>query len=1040
MNGLMTWQRLVWKEYRALRQLWAMTALGIASLSLIGWMFCRMTSPAEDFSWGTVLLALYVPLVYMLAALATMFAGEREEGTLTWLTMLAPGTWRVMLARLGFAAVSTVTMQGGLLFVAAVLNSWWAGRSPTWAFTDPDVGPSFEVAGYLLVAFLLLGWCCSLQSARSLNAILAAAVTFLILAWGALLVSDLVRGQRLGSGHLQDDRRYWYVILIVFGVPLAVVSHRLLGLWLQGRPWDWTVVTARLRGEGRESAARKARRLPAEAREPWRRVWQRLVWLEWQSLRAYRWFILLGVALGAWAGCYPFLGGALCAAWLIVALAGFLAWSSDQHRAQFRMMSTRGIPVHAVWLNKLVLWGLAAVVASAATIGACLLTDAFIDRGTSPPHLELPEQNFSNDGEYPSLAEVGFRFAWWCGLTTVAVFVLAFTASQLFPKAVLVVGATMIGSIGLVMWLAYTLQLGLLTLAMPPVIVWLLLVGERSLSWWWAEHVTWRLPWRRWLELATLSLFPLLLLPALGYYRAWAVPTPATLKSVDYRDVVQAPFDTPSRRAVAIHDWGRVDDLYRALPSQPSEDTANRLLAERRLVSAVEDLENVPSQPEIAGWDAMEGAPLGAMSGTPGMAAPTVGITPTMGGAEGAASGPGEMEPSEHGAADAMATIWPVDRLKPWEIERGIAIDAYKPLVEIAEILSRLHVAPPETKPRLNVAHDVQPLLHAAILALEEDRPADESIKLVTGALKLAVVHRQFAAISPQAPWMIEPARVERLLLRWAEHPRMTESTLRGVLDQIAWIEPFHGMSTERIQAQKALELAAVPPELLPWDRARYIRIVDVLRYNRERFLITARSYGWSKSSPTLAWRGSATMVQRQFMESVEIGGVHWLQHNPAIAFRPHPDDRFSREAPVIGLDEVFISELLEPLWGFRVLLVKMALHGWWRIHGGLPESLAELEPWFAKHPAGLIDPRSHQPFGYAPRTMNVKPVESVVPGEELLPQLQLWHKPTRLTDQLGQSWDGGPRVMLKIPHNGVTESFEGVATILRMPLPPEME
>ncbi len=1022
MNGFMTLNRLVWKEYRALRQLWAMTALGIASLSLIGWILCRMASPAEDFSWGTVLLALYVPLVYMLAALGTMFAGEREEGTLTWLTMLAPGTWRVLLARLGFAALSTIAMQGGLLFVAAVLNSWWAGRSPTWAFTDRDVGPSFEVAGYLLVAFLFLGWCCSLQSARSLNAILAAAVTFLVLAWGALLVADLVRGQRLGSGHLQDDRRYWYAMLIVFGVPLAVVSHRLLGLWLQGRPWDWGMVLDRLRGDTRvTTTARKARRLPAEAREPWRRVWQRLVWFEWQSLRAYRWFVLLGIALGAWAGCYPFLGGALCAAWLIVALAGFLAWNSDQHRAQFRMLSTRGIPVHAVWLNKLVLWGLAALVASAATIGACLLTDSLIDRGTSPPYLELPEQNFSDAGESPSLAEVGFRFAWWCGLTTLAVFVLAFTASQLFPKAVLVVGTTMIGSIGLVMWLAYTLQFGLLTLALPPVIVWLLLVGERSLSWWWAEHVTWRLPWRRWLELATLSLFPLLLLPALGYYRAWAVPTPDDGNLIRQGDLVHAPPQSPSAHAAAIHDWSRVNDLYQALPMLPGEQTANRLLAERRLVSAVDDLENIPSVDELAMGEAMGG------------------ITPMMGAPGEDGVGPGDMESSDPAPVFAVDAIASVDRLKPWELPRGIAIDGYKLLVELAELLFHLDVVPPETKRFFKDPHDVRPLLHAAILALEEDRPNDESVKLVTGALKLAVVHRQFAALEPRTPWMIEPDQVERLLLRWAEHPKMTEGKLRRVFSDAREVEAFSWMSRERLDAQRAWEVSTLERSLLPWDLARAARIREVARYNRWMFLDRARIYVRWNNAQTHGWRNVTAEVPFQFTRRVQVVGFRWFEPDPAIAFRPHPTDRYLQRSAVVGVDEVFISELMEPVWGFRVLLLKMAVLGWWRIHGAAPTSLAELQPWFDRHQVGLLDPWTSGPFGYAPRATPDEVGLADDPTTDALPRLKLWHTPSRLTDQLGQAWDGGPREPSRRRADGTTP-YQGASVILRMPLPPEME
>jgi hypothetical protein len=685
------------------------------------------------------------------------------------------------------------------------------------------------------------------------------------------------------------------------------------------------------------------------------------------------------------------------------------------------MLSTRGIPVHAVWLNKLVLWGLAAVVASAATIGACLLTDAFIDRGTSPPHLELPEQNFSNDGEYPSLAEVGFRFAWWCGLTTVAVFVLAFTTSQLFPKAVLVVGVTMIGSIGLVMWLAYSLQFGLLTLAMSPVIVWLLLVGERSLSWWWAEHVTWRLPWRRWLELATLSLFPLLLLPALGYYRAWAVPTPSARQVASHDDLVHAPPHSPSLHASAIHEWGRVSGLHQALPMLPGEQTVNRLLAERRLVSAVEDLENVPSEDELAMWEAMGGI-------TPMTEAP---------GRDGA--GPGDMEPSDPAPVFPMDAIAPIDRLKSWEVQRGIAIDGYAQLVELAEVLSHLHVVPPETKRFLQEPHDVRPLLYAAILALEGDRPSDESIKLVTGALKLAVVHRQFAALEPRTPWMIEPAQVERLLLRWAEHPKMTEGKLLRVLSDARWVEPFSWMSLERLDAQRAWEISTLDSALLPWDRARAARIRAVARYNRWMVLDRAQLYALMKNAPTLWWQNASAEVPFPFTRRVQVVGFSWVEPDQAIGFRLHPTDRIPQRSAVVGVDQVFMSELMEPVWGFRVLLLKMAVHGWWRIHGVAPASLADLQPWFAHHPAGLFDPWTSNPFGYAPRATPDEVGLADDPTKDALPRLKLWHTPSRLTDQLGQAWDGGPREPSRRRADSTTP-YQGASVILRMPLPPEME
>ncbi|OYW20452.1 MAG: hypothetical protein B7Z55_07250, partial [Planctomycetales bacterium 12-60-4] len=121
MNATAMTNRLLWKEFRVLRLVWLMCAVGVTALMVLVTVIAESQPYPMDYAVGLWGLAIWVPPVYIFAALATMFAGEREEGTLVWLSVLAPPPGRLMVTKLLYVIVTGALLQGSLALAALLL-------------------------------------------------------------------------------------------------------------------------------------------------------------------------------------------------------------------------------------------------------------------------------------------------------------------------------------------------------------------------------------------------------------------------------------------------------------------------------------------------------------------------------------------------------------------------------------------------------------------------------------------------------------------------------------------------------------------------------------------------------------------------------------------------------------------------------------------------------------------------------------------------------------------------------------------------------
>lgn len=215
-------QRLLWKEYRVQRGFWlSMAGIAVAcqlivlalpenAVSHIGWLFG---------------LAFGIPAFYALGCGATLFAAEREDGTLEQLRVLAAPGWKVWWSKLGYCAVSTFCLLG-LLWALAFNFS--RGRMPD-AESYANLG---SVWGVLTMEFLAWGVFFSLVTKRPLNAACMAAVASLA---SSSVVSAFTldsRSQLVPGGHIVPAVFWCFIQVIVLLVLDAWIALR----WVLERP------------------------------------------------------------------------------------------------------------------------------------------------------------------------------------------------------------------------------------------------------------------------------------------------------------------------------------------------------------------------------------------------------------------------------------------------------------------------------------------------------------------------------------------------------------------------------------------------------------------------------------------------------------------------------------------------------------------------------------------------------------------------------------------------------------------------------------
>ncbi len=532
MSSLQMVQRLVWKDYRALRVIWFACAVAPIMLMLLLYIIHRIQNPTLPVSpisyWG---LAIWIPPIYLLAAIGTMFAGAREEGTLTWLTILSPPLHTLVGAQLAFCIMTALVMQLILGVTAGAITNFETGP------LEMAPGDVVFLMVFLLGEAAIWGWFWSLQTSRVLPAILAAAISVAFLnfansvySWnfdrGSIQTWGLNSGNVLGIGGW--GRQLLYVALIP-------VCMKLSDRWLDGRPvdWSWTANWWTSRGKTIAVPVRKA-----EPVDSWRRVWQRLRWLEWQAMRPWRTAVYVATGLSCISLLFDErLMGSLVSLlfWAIPFIAGLAAWQGEQHQSRFRMLAWRGASPGVVWWNKLLFWlGFAVssvlLVMTASFTGRELL--AALEHWLLPQRLNPRWSSFLAFWRlhyWDIVYEPGFTqflnivqsAVYWWALT----FTVPFVCGHIVKRTIVALGASLVSAFIITPWCVLVVTYRLPPLwFLAPIVFWLLWVSWRSLPAWWLERTGWRMTWREASVLLLGCTFPMALLALAAGYRVWEVP------------------------------------------------------------------------------------------------------------------------------------------------------------------------------------------------------------------------------------------------------------------------------------------------------------------------------------------------------------------------------------------------------------------------------------------------------------------------------------------------------------------------------------
>src|SRR5262245_23025269 len=162
-------QRLLWKEYRVQRGFWLSMAGLAVTCQLIVLLAPEHVITHSSWLFG---LAMGIPAFYALGCGATLFAAEREEGTLEQLRVLPAPSWEVWWSKVGFSVASTA---GLLALLLALAFNFAHGNVPNGG-TQPNF---WAFWGMMTAEFLVWGIFFSLLTKRPLNAACMAAVASL---------------------------------------------------------------------------------------------------------------------------------------------------------------------------------------------------------------------------------------------------------------------------------------------------------------------------------------------------------------------------------------------------------------------------------------------------------------------------------------------------------------------------------------------------------------------------------------------------------------------------------------------------------------------------------------------------------------------------------------------------------------------------------------------------------------------------------------------------------------------------------------------
>jgi ABC-type transport system involved in multi-copper enzyme maturation permease subunit len=254
---------MVWKEYRQQLGLFLALAIGTVVLhGIIAWGASLRDHPLPITAVYHVVLIM--PIFYALGCGATLFAGEREMETYSFLAALPQPRWSTFAAKTSVALLSTILLSLVCLATAYVVaQGRWPGTS--------DAPP---VADYALITLEVLAWSslCSLLLKNPLVAVAAAGAVY----FSALLTLKVLCS--LANGPTPSGDLLFYIARAATLAVVAFTAGKFGARWIQSES-VWSVA----RWDRRQGLATASEFTQPATR---RGMLVRLVWQSWQQSRA----------------------------------------------------------------------------------------------------------------------------------------------------------------------------------------------------------------------------------------------------------------------------------------------------------------------------------------------------------------------------------------------------------------------------------------------------------------------------------------------------------------------------------------------------------------------------------------------------------------------------------------------------------------------------------------------------------------------------------------------------------------------------------
>lgn len=341
--------RLLWKELRTQTSFFVSVVISSLFFQIVFWLLSRRT---ETSDWAMMCVAIAMPCLYALGAAGTAFAGEREEGTDTFLRLRGVPHLPVWTSKFVFL-VGSMTLMSGLLWIIAGVLGTNAVAESFYQYLPQGLCLSLQLLAWGILASML--------TSTALTAVVLGVSAFL-LTWAIVTMA---------SPEFFSPVHYFITISLI-AIDIAMTDY-----WLRtesGRIAGWWQGLQALRTE--VEPRRKRRWHAHEAATPARRIWQRLCWHE----RRQSWFLYVVIGIQCMLAIVALMSERglfnLCCVVMVSLLfytpfhCGLKVFRAEQQHSRFRFFNDRGIAPSWIWFSKQAVWMTSAFLTTAVLFGA----------------------------------------------------------------------------------------------------------------------------------------------------------------------------------------------------------------------------------------------------------------------------------------------------------------------------------------------------------------------------------------------------------------------------------------------------------------------------------------------------------------------------------------------------------------------------------------------------------------------------------------------------------------------------------------------